>query len=353
MSITTRLKKYVPLFLADGYSKDEASAKLTQIVEDARKTLAGSKTQADFHRRIRDRIEPDPDKVSPNQPFSLLPGLIECAPFELDVRQLLVTTMSYDSSWGRTKPAMRFFEIWNALVTPSERAEMILRFMETDEALAAHTLAVYFEKILTYCADDLDLIERIFRFIAHYTQFLPIFSMVPLSTIPRRVRSDLERWFPHEKPMRTDKVIPVRHVNNYAGTCVWMVGAHYATLEGEGDELTPDVRGDVTLLFVDDVLVGSMKMYRDPSIVGLRTFQDSYNRFPVVTSGVYVTTQEITIQAQKAFREQGKLTVLSLDQLPLFPMEFMSAEDENPYLLQAYVKSYQAIRKRLEQHHHF
>ncbi len=87
MPITTLLKKYVSLFLADGYSEDEASAKLTQIFEDARNALADSKTQADFHRRIRDSTEPDPDKVSPNQPFSLLPGLIECAPFELAIRK--------------------------------------------------------------------------------------------------------------------------------------------------------------------------------------------------------------------------------------------------------------------------
>ncbi len=242
---------------------------------------------------------------------------------------------------------MRFFEIWNAYVTQQERAEILTRFMETDKAHAAHALALYFEKILTLCAADYELVERVLRFIDEYGQLLPIFSLVSLSKIPRRLQWELERWIPQEKPVRTDNVIPVRHVNNYAGSCVWMIGAHYATLEGS--EITPEVHGDVTLLYVDNLLVGSMKMYRNRSIVGLRTLQDSQGRFPILTSGVYVTTKEITIQAEHAFREQGKWTVLHLDRLPLFPMEFMmSAEENSPFMLQGTVDSYRAIRKRVE-----
>ncbi|MCP4409505.1 MAG: hypothetical protein GY807_17495 [Gammaproteobacteria bacterium] len=346
MSIEEAKEKYLPLFLADSYPEDDARAKLDTIFDDAEKVLAGCKNQLDFHGKIKNSTEPDPDKVTPTKPFSLLPGLIECAPFELDIRQLLLTTMSHDGDWERTKPAMRFFELWNVHMTKQERAEVIIRLIETDKTLAAYALALYFGKIAAFCADDPELIERIFRFIEKYAQFLPILSTVPISKIPRRLKWDLERWIPREKLIRTDNVIPVRHVNNYAGSCVWMSGAHYATLEGS--EFDPDVLGDVTLLYVDNFLVGSMKMYRDPSIVGLRTIQDSQGRFPVLTSGVYVTTKEITIQAQQAFREQGKWTVLRLDRLPLFPMEFMSAEDGNSYMLEAYVDSYQSIRRRLE-----
>ena len=69
----------------------------------------------------------DPNKIAPSRPFSLLPGLIERTPFKLDIRELLLTTMSHDGSWERTKPALRFFEVWNTHVTTQERNEIITR----------------------------------------------------------------------------------------------------------------------------------------------------------------------------------------------------------------------------------
>jgi hypothetical protein len=346
MPIENAKEKYLPLFFADNYTEEQARTKIDTIFEEAENILFGCRCQADFQGKIKNSTKPDPNTVTPGRPFSLLPGLIECAPFELDIRQLLLTTMSHDGGWERTKPAMRFFELWNPHVTTQERAEIITRLMETDKAHAAHALALYFGKLFTFCAADVQLVDRVFRFIETYGDMLPIFSTFPIVKIPGRLKWDLERWLPRETPVHTDHVIPVRHVNNYAGSCVWMIGAHYATLEGS--EITPEVYGDVTLLYVDDLLVGSMKMYRNRSIVGLRTVQDSQGRFPVLTSGVYVTTKEITIQAEHAFQEHGKWTVLRLDRLPLFPMEFMSAEDNSPYMLHGYVDSYQAIRKSIE-----
>ena len=338
------LIEYLKLFLADGYTEEEARTRLNKIFDEAEKILFNCSHQADFHEKIKNSTEPDPCKISPNKPFSLLPGLIEIAPFEFDIRELLLTTMSHDGSWERTKPAMRFFELWNDHMSKQERNEIITRLMETDEALAAHVMAVYFGKILKFCADDFELINRVFSFIEKFGQILPILSTLPYLKIPGWLKSKIEQWIPREKPFHSEKVIPVRHVNNYAGTCVWMVGAHYSTLE----DSESDVYGSVVLLCVDGLIAGSMKMYRNPSIAGLLTVQDSQGRFPLVASGVYVTTKEITIRAEQAFREQGKWTLLHLDQLPLFPMEFMSAEDNSSHMHQVYAESYQDIRRKLE-----
>ena len=94
---------------------------------------------------------------------------------------------------------MRFFELWNAQVTKQERNEIITRLMETDEAHAAHALALYFGKILTYCADDVELVDKVFRFIEKYGDILPILSTVPFLKIPRRLKWDIERWMPRDK----------------------------------------------------------------------------------------------------------------------------------------------------------
>jgi len=155
----------------------------------------------------------------------------------------------------------------------------------------------------------------------------------------------VEQWLPRETPIETDNVIPMRHVNNYAGTCVWMSGAHYSSLIDK--DIDPEVYGDVTFLYVDNALIGSMKMCRDRSILGLRTVQDSRGRFPMVAGGVYVTTEEITIQAEHAFREQGKWATLYLPELPLLPMEFMWAED-GPRMMRGFADSLRSVRRMKE-----
>jgi len=209
-------------------------------------------------------------------------------------------------------------------VTKPERAYIIKLLMETDEANAAHPLALYSEKIVDFFSDDPEVINDIFRFIENYYQVLPILSTLPILQIPRHLRWNIERWLPREKPVKTNRVIPVRHVNNFAGACTKMIETHYSTLIDK--ESDPSKYGDVTLLYVNNILIGSMKMYKDQSILGLTTFQDSRGRFPIVTNGVYVTTKEITRQAERAFNEHGKWARLYLDQLPLLPMEFMLAE---------------------------
>ncbi|RKZ45725.1 MAG: hypothetical protein DRR08_33920 [Candidatus Parabeggiatoa sp. nov. 2] len=266
---------------ADSYSEENANKALDKIFSDAKTAVAGCKNQLDLTAKIKNDTAPDPNKISPNKPVSLLLGLLEFAPFEIDIRKLLLTTMSYHGSWERTKPAMRFLELWNDQVTKAERAYIVKRLMETDEANAAHPLALYSEKIVEPFSDEPDLITEIFRFIETHFQVLPILSALPISKIPRRSRWNLEKGFPREKPVKTDKVIPVRHVNNYAGTCTWMSGAHYSTLMEK--DIDPRIYGDVTLLYVDNALIGSMKMYRDRSILGLRTLQDSQGRLPIIT----------------------------------------------------------------------
>jgi hypothetical protein len=342
VSLEETKEKYLPLWLADSYSPEDARIALDKIFEQTKTAVAGCQNQIDFHAKIKNSIDSNPNKISPDKPISLLPGLIEVAPFEIDIRKLLLTVMSHDGSWGRTKPAMRFLELWNEQVTRSERAYIIKRLIETDEAGAAFPLALYSEKIINLFSDDPELINDIFSFIESHFQILPILSAI--SKMPVRFRWKLEKWLPQENPVKTDHVIGVRHVNNFAGTCTWMAGSHYATLIDE--TIDQAIYGDVTLLYVDNILIGSMKMYRNRSILGLRTLQDSRGCYPMITGGVYVTTTEITIQAEQAFKKQGKWTKLHLERLPLLPLELIWSEDGSD-MFQGTVRDLQSLRESL------
>ena len=169
----------MPLLLADSYQEKDAKSALDKIFDCAAKAVEGCQNQREFCAKIKNSTTLDPNNISPCEPISLLPGLIEVAPFKIDIQKLLLTTMSYDGSWERTKPALRFLELWNDFMTKPERAYIIKRLMETEEEGAAHPLALYSEKIIDLFPYDHNLLNEIFHFIENHFQMLPILSTLP------------------------------------------------------------------------------------------------------------------------------------------------------------------------------
>lgn len=311
---------FLAILQEDGYTSTQAKAKLNEIFADA--SSFDSRSQEELEARIKFNIDYTPGLMSPSDVFRLLPGFIGLSKFDFDVKKWVLAGLNPDGDWERTKPAMRYLQLWNDEVTKDERRHIIRRLMETDKSIAGHPLALYSQGILKRISDDPSLISEIFGFIEGTKDVLPVLSAVPLSAIPERFRDYAEKFTTLDKSaLKSDNVVPVRHVNNYAGTCAWMGGAHHETLIEEY-HADSETHGNVTLLYVDGKLIGSMKMYRDRSIMGLRTVQDSEGRHPVVIDGVYVTTKEITEQAEEVHKEQGKWAKLHLSKLPLFPMEF-------------------------------
>ena len=328
--------KYLDILLQDGFQETESLAVLEEISDKAGKMLSKYKNQEELESKIIDSVESIPDKITPSLPVRLLPGIIELAPYHIDVGKLMVKVFSHDGSWERTKPAMRFLDLWHDKVTAKERAYIIRRSMETDESIAAHPLALYSEKTTKKFSDDPHLINDIFHFITKHHQILAVLSALPLAEIPASFRAEFAKWIPfRETLMKTDSVIPVRHVNNFAGTCAWMTSAHYETFIGRGFE--PETYGDVTLIYINQKLIGSMKMDRDRSIIGVKNILDSKGRLTMVIGGVYTTTSEITIQAEQSFKKQGKFAKLYLEEISLFPMEFVASED-GPDMIRWYAK---------------
>jgi len=166
-----RLKaKYLPFWLSDGYSEAQAHAELASIFTQATQILAGSQSQLEFEARIRRSTTLGADKITPSTVLNLLPGIIECAPYEVNVVQLVLAAMSHDGSCNRTKPVMKFFELWNAEASKDQRVEIINRLIETDdEEFAAHTFALYSERINNLTRTDLLLVEKIFSLVDRQT----------------------------------------------------------------------------------------------------------------------------------------------------------------------------------------
>jgi len=167
--------------------------------------------------------------------------------------------------------------------------------------------------------------------------------MSKLPYLPLTLRFRLQELIFKENFIRSDNVIPVRYVNFIPGTDL-LEATHHGTLIGF--ESQPEFDGWVTLLYVDNKLVGSMKLIGGPTIIGLRNVQDSSGRFPLLSGGVYATTLEITAQAEQAFRQQGKRAVLYLDQLPLYPLRFAWA-DSGFRMVSEYARELEKVRKRL------
>ncbi len=341
-------KKHIRILLDEGFTETEANKKMDAIYSEAAGMLAGYKNQAEFESHIIDSTKPDPNKITPSAPLRLLPGVIECAPFDIDIRRLMLAIVSHDGSWERTKWALRFLALWKNKVAANESAHIIHRLMETDEYGASRPLALYTDKILDLFSDDPRLVDDIFEFILENNQSLALLSATPVSAMPFRFRQQVKKWIPFRKTaLETEKVISVRHVDNFAGTCSWMADGHNLTLiSGKGGPY-PDSEGDITLLYVENKLIGSMKHFKDRSILGLRYLRDPEGRFPLITGGVYVTTTELTIRAENAFREQGKYARLHIDELPLFPLEFVWA-DAGPGMVQDYAELLGRTRRSLE-----
>ena len=277
-------------------------------------------------RRIKDSTIYNPNLMGPADAITSLPGWIALSPFDFDVRKWMLAAFVPDGDWERTKHTLRYLSLWDSKVSRDERTYIFRRLMETDKSIASHPLALYAKQILLGLADDPCLLDEVFGFIKKNADVLPVLSAVPLSKLPEKFQEYVAKFSSlDDKIICSDNIIPVRHVNNYAGTCAWMRQCHYETLV-EGDQ---DTLGNLTLLYVDNRLIGSMKMYRNKSIAGLQTVQDSEGRHPVVTSGVYVTTSEITQQAEAAFEEQGKWAKLYLDRLPLLPIQFLVQKKRN------------------------
>ncbi|MBT5023082.1 hypothetical protein HOK51_08170 [Candidatus Woesearchaeota archaeon] len=327
-------EKYFPIFLKEGFTQQQAEEKLDKHFSDFIKIIQSYNieftTQEDLEKLIINTIDPALTSIVPSKAISLLPAIIEIVPFELNIHDWIMAAVKQEGNWERTKPALRYLDLWKNELSKNEQEHVFGRLLETDEGIAGHPLALYLDKIVSEFSDRPDLIAYLTGFITGSKSLLPAVSNLPISEMPERFKLDVDKWIDLSSGVwETDKIKSVKSVDYFAGTCGWMSQAHYETFVDKNQN--PDVYGWATLIYVDNNLVGSMKLYRNKSILGLINVKDSKGRLPVVTGGIYSTTKEITELAKEAHKKQGNFTRLDLDEISMFPMEFMGFENDHKY----------------------
>jgi hypothetical protein len=316
-------EKYFPIFLDDGFTEKDAVKDLNESFAHIIRTVPDCKSQGELEARVKEETNKDPTLLYPSDALEYLPAIMEIMPFELDMRRWMQAAVKADGEWDRIKEALRYRSLWMEEIGKRERNKIMHRLLATEKSWAAHSLAVYSAIILKTFATNQMMIKKMFKTIIEANEPLPLLSELPIERMPAEFQKEVKIWTDVEEPtMQTDNIIPVRHINNFAGTCVHLEGCHHSTaMEASNWEY-----GDATILYVKNKPVASVKMIRDRSVIGLRTARDSKGRLPLVLDGVYVTTEEITRAAEEAFHKQGKWARLDVETLPLFPLRFAGGE---------------------------
>lgn len=319
------------ILLADGFTPEEIENKKLELSELSKKVVGNSNSQREMEDRLSgelSRLRTIPNLIKPSEAFEVVPALLNLDQFPFNLEQWLTKVMEIDKEWTRTKPALRYLELWIDKVSP-EKGEFILRrCLETDETAAYQYFTLYADKIIRILQNMPDFLREIWQLIEE-EDYLKLLSRLPASEFPKELKDKLAIWTPPESQIQVStKIRSVRHVDNYTGDCPVLESTHNATL------LDPDYKlfgeelyGDVVIIFVDNVPVGSMKMWRQRSLIGLRNFRDLAGRLPLVKGGVYTTNKAITLAAEAAFKAQGKWARLDVEDLPLLPTRLIGTDD--------------------------
>lgn len=318
------------VLLADGFTPEDIIKKKLELAALKEKVIGNSTNQREMEDRLSgDTVNRKTNAIRPDEAFEAIPVLLTLDQFPFDLEQWLTKVMEIDKDWTRTKPALRYLELWINKVTPEKREFILRRCLETDETAAHKYFTLYADKVIPVLQDMPDFLRDVWQVIEEY-DYLNLLSRLPASELPKELKGKLARWTPPENQIQVStKIRSVRHVDNYTGGCSHLAHTHNATIIDPNHE--PEEYGNVVIIFIDNIPVGSMKMYRQPSLIGLKNIEDLDGRLHLVKGGVYTTTKAITTAAELAFRTKGKWARLDVDDLPLLPTRLIGSEHFSEY----------------------
>lgn len=261
----------------------------------------------------------------------------------------MAAAMESDEAWERSGPALRFLHLWAPFVSNATVEKFFDSILPNLTGVA--DVSTYYDRILHFFRDRPNIIAKVHHVLLEEVALLGPLSFVPFDEIDPQLRNPIaERTILSDSPWRTDRVVPVKHVDCYAGSCSKMQG-HWDALA------SPDARpwarghgaaGNLVLVYVRGSLIGTMKMNNDRSVLGLRNVRDSTGKYPVVIGGVYATSSEIVAAAEAAFEARGEgWAKLDIDTIPLRPVALIGHRHDvatSREMLAALVR----IRERLE-----
>jgi hypothetical protein len=326
-AIDARMEKYVPLLTADGFTEEQAKERLRENVERAAIVAKNCTRQVDLVKRIHLTNDPAPKSaLFMTEVGELIPALIEGTRFSFNPTEWVDTTTRNPYSWAtRTKQVLRHINLWKDEATPEIKERFLRRLRKRDGTDATHTFALYIDTIMKEYKED--FVNELLESVMGGYDILPLLSETTLERLPKKYRDEVTEWTTLDDKTECEGIVPVRRTDQYVGRCFRLKKFHHQTLVDPDQE--PKKYGNVTILYWNRKLVGSMKMEENPSLLGLRTVRDSQGRHPLVTGGAYATSQLITTAAEAAYAQQGKWarldveTIPGVTTLPLYPLKFV------------------------------
>ncbi len=276
--LDAKLEQYLDLMIQDGFSREEA------IVKANKSTLALS-------------------NKSKNDGF---PAALE--------KQGVGILMDPRN----VKTVLRYLEI----LLPTLGRQKIEQYLYKNiDDMFDRSVYRYMDKIGRYF--EKDFIDTLYTKISESKEVpLGVLSCVPLSEIPDSLDKSIYEFALEEKWVTLKNVRIAKRINQYIGTC----GEMENRFESVFDRESPSY-GDFTLVYVQNTLVGTIKMKGEKCFVGLRNVS-SDDKLPVILGGTYGTNAQITNMAIDARYSQAGFGRMYLDELRVMPLRILGRYKE-------------------------
>ena len=297
------------ILIADGFNYKEAVLRLERMKQRAGNLLNLSESQGQLERIISSK---DEDRLG-----EIIPMLLAHAEFPIDEESLirciyrvssgLVDIMRFADIWVNRIPKSRLDKLVDVVTYKKE--ENLLRYADT----AQRNFPNSGQLITNALASTLP------------TSWLPVYSALPLTRIIELSEEAQSLGELFKDTIYLDGIHSVRHVDQRIGICVSLDILHRITLVEESSyKHDKYFYGAVVLIYVRGVLVGSLKMTGEKSIIGLRTICDSEGKHPMVLGGAYAANLDVIDLAEQASKENKgeKWASLYLDNLHIYPLRF-------------------------------
>ncbi|MBR9681532.1 MAG: hypothetical protein GOV00_01900 [Candidatus Altiarchaeota archaeon] len=245
------------------------------------------------------------------------------SPLQVDIVTTFTEIMEseYADNTYATKDVFRALSILDENLG-AEAIDKILRsaIKRTDcDATGAYCLSLYFDKFLELSVDE-ELIDDVFLYIeGRYKNLTALVSSTRIKELPKHLRGTARKWTKLGKKISSEKITASKHLDFDVGSCSDMAEYHKEALF---EEESPGY-GKAALLYIDNELVGALKMNGHRSIIGLRTVENQ-GRYPIITGGFYATTKKITdeiLNEYKKLKTDSPFVKIDLEELPIFPLD--------------------------------
>lgn len=336
--LTQQVEHFLHLFTEEGYSQKKAEDELMTIFARAAPALYYASSQKQLEQMINDDFPQFSNKhLTCAEAVETLPAILALSPFSINVEGLLKHTLRSPVSNHMAKSLMQYLGLWHPKTSTSTHQKIFnkMNFDDLSFRKVHYYLMLYADRILKYFSDQPEITNKVFNFIRRSPEIvLPLVSVLPPEQIPNKpLQQKIKRWLAFDgKEITLDEIVTHRYLHPYCGDCSIMEATHDNTLLNKDSKGYYGDYGNAGLIYVNDILIGSLKFSGEKSMVSLRTIKDPEGRYPLVLGGVYALSGEVRNAAETVHREAGSyFSKLHLEKLAVRPLRFLGSYDKDGF----------------------